>query len=82
MMQPIEVRRFEGDVSLVAPPANRLDVELLRRRGKIGINPLPFLVWRSPAFALVAACDRALATGPVGMIDLTTPGSIGCRLDV
>ena len=52
-------------------------------------NPFPFpnvsdtfRVWRSPALARRAARDRALATGPVGMIDLTTLRSIGCRLDV
>ena len=53
------------------------------------VNPFPFpnvfktfRVWRSPALARRAARDRALATGPVGMIDLTTLRSIGCRLDV
>ena len=58
------------------------------REGK-GVNPFPLLlslndnrVWRSPALARTAARDRALATGPVGMIDLTTLRSIGCRLDV
>ena len=56
---------------------------------KIGFNPFPlpnafktFRVWRSPALARTAARDHALATGPAGMIDLTTLRSIGCRLDV
>ena len=62
-----------------------------RRRASVAwyLNPFPFLlssednrVWRSPALARTAARDHALATGPVGMIDLTILRSIGCRLDV
>eukprot|EP00966_Prymnesium_polylepis_P006495 148975-Prymnesium_polylepis.1 len=42
-------------------------------------------IWRSPALARTAARDAALATGPVGVIDLTSPGAGPdrmCRFDV
>ena len=62
------------------------DIGLRARKGSFAragmLRVIQELAYSSPALALTAARDGALATGPVDVIDLTTPGPIGCRFDV